>query len=463
MAFLLVLSVAIKAVSAVLEIIIQLLITRSIGISGYGEYSFYVNAIEIAFWILFSGMVKCNTFYLADSTVSISAFKKKYVLRYMLPVLLVSAAISLALQEWMYLLSVGALALYFFAFDRSSEFLARGKGMTFLLGEYLIGRVVFILLLSVSIAFHMEQLALLVALYGLQYGAVLLWFRIQRRKIQADGRQEKPVSMGKLWQYQQSDIAYGLIGQAPVLLQYLFVGAYETGLVGIIVVVKKLINFVSGPTTKIFLPEFSRLYKQNKLEEIRGYFRTIIQIQMLFVGPVAVVLLGFSGLVLQLFSPELVDYIPLFRLVAIGFLVIASLGPSAGLMQMTGQEKLENRMRWVTIVLMVVTWFAMRGDRFFALYGLCVQAFSEGILKYLLVCKWFRKPPISLLGYAGLWLPAAAICILVSLLGISGSYLALLLCSGLCACLTGGVLLLDRETRLRVTAAIRKRRGGNTG
>ena len=456
---LLISSVGIKAASAVLELVIQLLITRAIGVTGYGNYSFYVNAIEIAYWLLFSGLVKCNTFYLADNGVSIARFKRKYYCRYMLPVLAVFCVLSIVSRQWMYLLSAGALVLYFFAFDQSSEFLARGRGMTFLAGEYLVGRVVFILLLSVFLALRLEQLGWLLFLYGLQYGVVLLWFRLHRKKIALPNRREEPVSLGKLWQYQQSDMAYGLIGQAPVILQYLFVGAYETGFVGIVIVVKKLVNFISGPTAKIFLPEFSRLYRQNKVEEIRRFFRTIIQIQMLFVSAVAVALLGFSELVLRLFSPELLDQAPLFRMVAAGFLLVASLGPGAGLMQMTGQEKLENRMRWGTIALMFLIWFVMRGNRFFALYGLCAQAIAEGVFKYFLVCRWFKKAPISIFQYCLLWLPAAAVCLTVRLLNLGDSFPALVLSCGACIALTGGILLIRRDVRLRVRAALRKWRG----
>lgn len=444
---LLISSVGIKAISAVLEICIQMIITQTFGIVGYGNYSFYVNAIEMAFWLLFSGIIKCNTFYLADDSVSISRFKKHYYLRYVLPILVCFSLITMISHEWIYLLSVGGLALFFRAYDQSSEFLARKQEMTSLLGEYLIGRLVFVVLLGAFIFFKVEQVAVLITLYSLQYGIIILWFTCRSKTIRSNNREEIPVKINKLWQYQQSDIAYGLIGQSPVILQYLSVGAYEAGFAGIVVVVKRLVNFISGPTAKIFLPEFSRLYQQGNISKIRSFYLLIIQIQMLFVSVIAVALIGFSELILRMFSPELAEHTMVFQMVSVGFLLVASLGPGAGLMQMTGQEKTENHMRWITIALMFFVWFVMRENRFFAIYGLCAQAISEGLIKYFFVCRWFKKAPISIWRYGLLWLPAIIICISIHLLKLSENYLALFLSCGLCFISTGFILIMQEDVR----------------
>ena len=103
-----------------------------------------------------------------------------------------------------------------------------------------------------------------------------------------------------------------MIGQLPVILQYFFVGAFEAGIVSIVLLVKKLINFVSGPTSKIFLPEFSRLYQAGDKKELASSFSMIMRIQMLFVGPLSVVLIGYPQVILNFLAKEMLTQTGLF-------------------------------------------------------------------------------------------------------------------------------------------------------
>ena len=63
--FAMILSIGIKGISAVVEIAIQMLITNGVGVSEYGNYTFFVSLIEGAYFLLFSGSIKLNTFYLS--------------------------------------------------------------------------------------------------------------------------------------------------------------------------------------------------------------------------------------------------------------------------------------------------------------------------------------------------------------------------------------------------------------
>ena len=67
-------SILLKGVGAVLEILLQITITRGIGVSGYGTYTTWINAADLIFWCLFSGIVKCNTFYLSGQQTSLRNF-----------------------------------------------------------------------------------------------------------------------------------------------------------------------------------------------------------------------------------------------------------------------------------------------------------------------------------------------------------------------------------------------------
>ena len=81
------LSVILKGLGAVLEILLQILITDKLAVSGYGTYSAWINSADLIFWVCFSGLVKCNTFYLSGGKTTIRGFKRNYFLRYTLPVL----------------------------------------------------------------------------------------------------------------------------------------------------------------------------------------------------------------------------------------------------------------------------------------------------------------------------------------------------------------------------------------
>lgn len=122
----LVFSILVKGIGAVIEIIIQWLITQKIGISGYGDYTFYINCADISFWCLFSGIVKCNTFYLSDRNQSISLFKRKYFLYFMLPIILIALiAVTFFKRPVLYAVIV-IVVLQFAINDRSSTYMARG-------------------------------------------------------------------------------------------------------------------------------------------------------------------------------------------------------------------------------------------------------------------------------------------------------------------------------------------------
>ena len=70
-------SVMLKGLGAVLEILLQMAITGHLGVSGYGTYSAWINLADLLFWVFFSGLVKCNTFYLSGRKNTIRSFKGK--------------------------------------------------------------------------------------------------------------------------------------------------------------------------------------------------------------------------------------------------------------------------------------------------------------------------------------------------------------------------------------------------
>ena len=409
-------SILLKGVGAVLEILLQIVITRGIGVSGYGTYTTWINAADLIFWCLFSGIVKCNTFYLSGQQTSLRDFRHKYYMRYVIP-----ATACICFAAWAggrreYLVIAVIAFAEILMLDRSSCLLAEGRYISSLTGEYVFGRM--FLLVSVFILQWTGKFSLnvTVLLYLIQYILVVVFFIVVSKKKRQKNlnkqiqHEEQKVSVRKLLQYQRADIMQAMIGQMPVILQYVLAGAFEAGVVGIVLLIKKLINFISGPAAKVFLPEFSRFYHRGDRDGLRDSFSAIMRIQMLFAGPLAVVLIGYPEVVLRILAEELIPYTGMFMGCSLIFIIAATLGPCGGLMQMTGNERMDNRCREMAVLLMILVFVFMRKDPLFALYGLGVQTLAESVSKYIFVCRWLQKAPVRFYTYLKWWiLPAAAI------------------------------------------------------
>lgn len=399
------LSVILKGIGAGLEILLQVLITRSIGIDGFGTYSTWINAADLIFWVFFSAITKCNTFYLSVQGTSIKTFKRKYYIRYTLPLLLAAALAMLLTKNPQYIPVLAITGLELMVLDQSSTLIAQKQPMVSLIGEYVLGRTVLLIgILCLSAAGRLNLKTLLV-LYILQYIVIAVVFFLFRKFNSADAKDiSNEVTLKKWSSYQRADLIQAMIGQMPVLLQFAFSGAFEAGVVSIVLTVKKLINFISGPTAKVFLPEFSRLFKQGKVEDIRVCFASIMRIQMIFAGPLAVALLAYPQVLLRILADDLLAYTKLFMLCSVVFLITATLGPCSGVLQMTDNERWDNRFREIALVIMFVVMWIFRQDSLFVLYGLCVQTAFESLGKFYYVCKWMKKSPVRLVTYLSWWI-----------------------------------------------------------
>ncbi len=424
------LSVFLKGIGAVLEILLQIFLIRQIGMEGYGTYTTWINWADLIFWISFSGLVKCNTFYLSSKGVSIKKFKKKYYTYFVFPILMLLGMIVIK-KDYNYSFILLITLLELLVLDKSSTMIARGKQINSLIGEYVLGRSI---LLAGAIIFKVTgglSLNKLLVLYIIQYIAILCMFQIcSLGTEQTKNDISEQVSVKKLCLYQRADIVQSMIGQMPVIIQYLFAGAYEAGVVSIVLLIKKFINFITGPTAKIFLPEFSRLYKQGKIQELSENFAAIMRIQMLFVGPLAVVLVGYSKVILKIWDSNLIIYAHLFTLCSLVFIIGATLGPCGGVLQMSGEEKKDNFYREIALLLMFITMFLFRKDRLFVLYGLCVQTMVEAVGKYISVCRFLNKTPVSFKEYISWWSFPILLLFITYISGVGESITSMLVCAG---------------------------------
>ena len=149
------------------------------------------------------------------------------------------------------------------------------------------------------------------------------------------------------------------------------------------------------------------------------------------VGPLAVVLLGFPRVILGILAEELIVYDGLFMACAFIFLLVATLGPCGGIMQMTGNEKIDNRIRAVALAVMAVVMVLTWSDPWFMLYGLCTQIALEAVAKYIYICRWMKRAPVGFGTYLKWWLPPAGAVAAAYLLQYNDSFLMMLIFAGM--------------------------------
>lgn len=123
------------------------------------------------------------------------------------------------------------------------------------------------------------------------------------------------------------------------------------------------------------------------------------------------------------------------------------------MMQMTDNEKMDNKMRWVSIIIMFFVWYLLRNDRMFPLYGMSIQIVTLGSMEWFYICHWFGKAPITILQFIGIMAPMCGITILANMVSILHNWIAFILFLGIDFVLTIAIQLLDKEVRQQLRSS----------
>lgn len=433
----LVISILVKGLGAVFEIASQILITRFGAVALFGEYNFYVSVADIICWLFFSGIVKCNAYYVANGK-DIGGFRKSFFLVFALPITLVLTLVGLSYSVLFAVAVMGAYC-YGMQLSLSSVFLACRRYKVSLFGEYLVSRAVILVGVIALILAGALDVAALVVLYALGYVVSIVYF------LAMGGRLEKPTGMlepserselvRKEVSFQLTDVANGLVNQAPVIVQYLFSGAFHAGVLSVILVTRKVISFIAGPTAKVYLPEFARRYGEGDMEGLRGTYREIVLLQMCFVLPICLVAIGVPDVLLAVYNSELAEYGDWMRAAAVVFMVMVVFGPQGNLLSMVGREKVEMASKWVSLVAMVAVMATTFGDEMFVFYGIAAQVVVDALTKLVFLVRALGSFPIGLHDWVLLAAPFLALTAVAAWvpLGVLGRLavaclLAVLLC-----------------------------------
>lgn len=394
----LLLSMLLKAVGAVLEIVSQVVITRFGGVELFGDYSFMVSVAEIVCWLFFSGIVKTNAFWIANGH-DLRSWRRKYFLAYALPVIIVLAtALGFAYSA---LAAVAVLAGlgYALQMDLSSISLAFKRYKFFLTGEYVVSRLVILFgVVVLGLTDYLNQ-ASVVVLYALGYVASVAYFLIgghgsERGLIQLSGENERDLAK-QTAVFQANDVANGFISQAPTIIQYAFTGAFQAGVLSVLLVTKKIISFVAGPTAKVYLPEFARLYGEGDYDGLRRVYSDIVVLQLCFVLPICLVMMGAASEILTVYNPVLAEYDTYMQLASLIFFVMVLFGPQGNFLSMTGKAHVEALTKWASLLAMVLTMALTFGDPLFVMYGIAAQVFVDSFSKLWFVVRAVGGFPIG--------------------------------------------------------------------
>lgn len=142
----------------------------------------------------------------------------------------------------------------------------------------------------------------------------------------------------------------------------LMIGYYKSstdvGIYRIAFKVATLITFIQFAVNSIAAPTIASLYAEDDLTALRKYIKYIGVINAAFAIPITLFIIVFSEPLLNLFGAEYTSGTVLLPILAVGQLVNALAGPVMYILNMTGKEKLSQRiMIWMTglnIILNVV-------------------------------------------------------------------------------------------------------------
>lgn len=420
----LVLSMALKALGAVLEIAGQIVITRLGSVELFGEYSFNVAIAEMVCWVFFSGIVKVNAFYVANG-YDLRAWRRKYFLLFVFPVIIVLAA-GFGLL-WSAAAAVAVLAALGYAFQMNLSSIALGcrKYRVSLLGEYLVSRLVIVAgALVLAWTNRLTPMSVTV-LYALGYVGSVAFFLIVRSKVrqgdlELSSAQRKMLPRQTLT-FQMTDVANGLVNQAPTIVQYLFAGAFQAGVLSVVLVTRKVISFVAGPTAKVYLPEFARLYGEGDFTGLKRVYSDIVILQMCFVLPICLVMVGASSEILSIYNPALAEYGSYMQFASLIFFVMVLFGPQGNFLSMTGKEHVEAWMKWASLAAMVVAMALTFGDPLFVMYGIAAQVLVDSFGKLYFVMRAVGGFPIGIRDALKLAIPFACALAVLCASGLSGA------------------------------------------
>lgn len=357
--------------------------------------------MEILYFSFFSGMTKLNIYYGAQK-IDIIEFKKRYIIRFVLPIVLVTTIFLYNSYSVNGILSSIILIGFITYMDMSSWLLSQKMYFVSQIGEYFIGRIFIfvsiIFLLFNKIDIDITKLLIVYLMQALIIVSFFSYILYKNFNISIKVIPKGVVDIKKLINFQESDFFLGIISYMPVLIQYFSLEAFNTGILAIYLTFNKVITFVSGPTAKVFLPRFSQYYMKGRIEDICRDFEQITKIQYIYLSLVSIICLYNLSYILSQIGEFSIFINPLLLLIVL-CIISTSLGPMGGLLQMIGCDGVEKKIKFISLLSFVIVLYITYGNQFFIFYGLMTQISIETLSYLIIIIIKIGKYPVVLSHY----------------------------------------------------------------
>lgn len=130
------------------------------------------------------------------------------------------------------------------------------------------------------------------------------------------------------------------IARSNTILVGFFKDSTSTGLFGAAVMLSPFISLSLISFGKIFAPVISELWETQQYEELKQTFKTVSKWILSLGYPIFLIIMLFATSLLKVFGPEFASAAPTLRLLAVGQIVNAAVGPAGFMLSMTGRQKL---------------------------------------------------------------------------------------------------------------------------
>jgi len=183
-----------------------------------------------------------------------------------------------------------------------------------------------------------------------------------------------------------------VISWTDTLMIGYFMDSTDVGVYRIAFKIATLITFIQFAVNSIAAPAIAEFYAKDDLPSLRKYAKQIGVINAVFAIPVAIFILVFAEPLLSLFGAEYKTGAFLLPILAVGQLVNALAGPVMYILNMTGKEKVSQRiMIWMTLVniilnLLLIPSYGLLG----AAIATTVSMVAWNIIAAFLVYKYYK-------------------------------------------------------------------------
>jgi O-antigen/teichoic acid export membrane protein len=130
------------------------------------------------------------------------------------------------------------------------------------------------------------------------------------------------------------------ISRSNTILVGFFKDSTSTGLFGAAIMLSPFISLSLISFSKIFAPVISELWEKGELIELKNTFKTVSKWVLSLGYPVFLIIMLFAPSLLKVFGDDFMNAAATLRLLAIGQIVNAAVGPAGFMLSMTGRQKL---------------------------------------------------------------------------------------------------------------------------